>query len=535
MASVPTLYAFLWLSVTWILYKTISLLYIRRQHAIKSRKLACEPAPLWPATNLGISTIKQMMAAQKAGRFPAYLREREEALSESHNRPVHTMRLSILGNEAHFTSDPKNIQALLATQFKDFGLGSARIGNFGPLMGDGIFASDGKRWEHSRALLRPQFARDNISDLELEEVHVQNMMQALPANADGWVEETNVQLLFFRLTLDSSTEFLFGESIDTQLAALRGGEASAAAAWRDEKVFGTAIDSSQSYLFKGARFGNYYWMAHDKHFKKLCKDVHNFADYYVDKAIKAQASEKRRPSLTRKFVFLEELAAQTQDPVELRTQLLNILIAGRDTTACLLSWMLLLLAKNLDVFEKLRETVIRDFGSYENPRDITFVSLKDCQYLQHCLNEALRVYPVVPMDGRRALRDTTIPRGGGTDGLSPIFIPKGTDVSYSVYVMHRRKDIWGEDADEFKPSRWTSKRPSWDYLPFNGGPRICIGQQFALTEASYVMVRLLQRFDKIEPTGPTLDVEPKMRLTLTCCPADGVWVKMRQVKDVTSH
>lgn len=78
------------------------------------------------------------MAAQKAGRFPAYLREREEVLSESQNRPVHTMRLSILGNEAHFTSDPKNIQALLATQFKDFGLGSARIGNFGPLMGDGI-------------------------------------------------------------------------------------------------------------------------------------------------------------------------------------------------------------------------------------------------------------------------------------------------------------------------------------------------------------------------------------------------------------
>ncbi|KAG9731232.1 cytochrome P450, partial [Aureobasidium melanogenum] len=301
------------------------------------------------------------------------------------------MRLSILGNEAHFTSDPKNIQALLATQFKDFGLGSARIGNFGPLMGDGIFASDGKRWEHSRALLRPQFARDNISDLELEEVHVQNMMKALPVNADGWVEETNVQLLFFRLTLDSSTEFLFGESIDTQLAALRGGEAGAAAAWKDEKVFGTAIDSSQSYLFKGARFGNYYWMAHDKHFKKFCKDVHNFADYYVDKAIKAHASEKRRPSLMRKFVFLEELAAHTQDPVELRTQLLNILIAGRDTTACLLSWMLLLLAKNPDVFEKLRETVIRDFGSYENPRDITFVSLKDCQYLQHCLNEALRV------------------------------------------------------------------------------------------------------------------------------------------------
>lgn len=149
MASFSVFYTFLWLSVTWIIYKSISILYVRRQHAIKSRKLDCEPAPLWPATHLGISTIKQMMAAQKAGRFPAYLREREEVLSESQDRPVHTMRLSILGNEAHFTSDPKNIQALLATQFKDFGLGSARIGNFGPLMGDGIVGVHHIEYRHT--------------------------------------------------------------------------------------------------------------------------------------------------------------------------------------------------------------------------------------------------------------------------------------------------------------------------------------------------------------------------------------------------
>lgn len=141
MANLPFSYALLWAVVSWILYKALSSLYVRRQHAIKSRKLACEPAPLWPATSLGISTIKQMMQAQKMGRFPAYLRDREETLSKSANRPVHTMRLSILGNEAHFTSDPKNIQALLATQFKDFGLGSARISNFGPLMGDGIVST----------------------------------------------------------------------------------------------------------------------------------------------------------------------------------------------------------------------------------------------------------------------------------------------------------------------------------------------------------------------------------------------------------
>lgn len=67
--------------------------------------------------------------------------------------------------------------------------------------------------------------------------------------------------------------------------------------------------------------------------------------------------------------------------------------------------------------------------------------------------------------------------------------------------MHRRKDIYGSDAEEFRPERWDSGeglRPGWAYLPFNGGPRICIGQQFALTEASYTIARLVQEFEACE-------------------------------------
>lgn len=89
--------------------------------------------------------------------------------------------------------------------------------------------------------------------------------------------------------------------------------------------------------------------------------------------------------------------------------------------------------------------------------------------------------------------------------------------------MHHRKDLWGQDADEWKPERWLNRRPGWEYLPFNGGPRICIGQQFALTEAGYVTVRLLQRFDELD--GQYL---PPLRngLTLTTCPADGVNIRL---------
>lgn len=83
--------------------------------------------------------------------------------------------------------------------------------------------------------------------------------------------------------------------------------------------------------------------------------------------------------------------------------------------------------------------------------------------------------------------------------------------------MHRREYLWGEDAHEFKPERWQKRRPGWEYLPFNGGPRICLGQQCALTEAGYVIVRMLQKYGQIE----NLDNKPQRHsLTQTTSPVE---------------
>jgi cytochrome P450 len=91
--------------------------------------------------------------------------------------------------------------------------------------------------------------------------------------------------------------------------------------------------------------------------------------------------------------------------------------------------------------------------------------------------------------------------------------------------MHRRTDIYGPDALEFKPERWETLRPGWAYLPFNGGPRICVGQQFALTEAGYTIVRLMQEFDRIEnrEEGSGLWEE---QISLTLSSHNGVQVGM---------
>ena len=94
------------------------------------------------------------------------------------------------------------------------------------------------------------------------------------------------------------------------------------------------------------------------------------------------------------------------------------------------------------------------------------------------LHETLRLYPVLPINARTANKDTTIPRGGGKDAQSPVFVPKGSEVAWNTWSMHRRKDYFGDDADEFVPERWEGMRPGWEYLPFNGGPRRCLGGEF---------------------------------------------------------
>lgn len=124
---------------------------------------------------------------------------------------------------------------------------------------------------------------------------------------------------------------------------------------------------------------------------------------------------------------------------------------------------------------------------------------------------------------RTANKDTYLPVGGGPDGLSPLHVPKNRQVTYSIHTMHRNPEIFGPDVDEFRPERWEKLRPGWSYIPFNAGPRICIGQQFALTEAGYTVVRIMQEFERIRSCDP---MPLKGDLTLTLKSLNGTKVSM---------
>lgn len=376
------------------------------------------------------------------------------------------------------TADPENIQAILATKFQDYDLGPSRRDNFYQMIGNGIFTAEGEAWAHHRKQLKPQFTRDQVSDLEAAARHLDILFKVLPEeNASGWVEQVDLLPLIYNFTMDVSTEFLFGQSCDSQSTSLHALDSSNTTAEQENKDFAEAMKYAQDYIAWRIRLRGLYWTQNSKKFQWACNTVKAFADKFVQIALNPQY--KKPASAEGKFVLLDALLEETRDPIELRDQILHILLAGRDTTSALMCWAILLLSRSPSDFNDLRTAVLAQFGTELNPKaELTFESLKACKPVTHVLYEAMRLYPLHPVNGRLALKDTILPVGGGPDLKQPVYVKKGEMVGWCTYVLHRRADIWGEDATEFRPSRWEGRKLGWEFIPFSGGPRVCLGREF---------------------------------------------------------
>ena len=253
----------------------------------------------------------------------------------------------------------------------------------------------------------------------------------------------------------------------------------------------------------------------------------SFVNPYIDHALRFSPEElEKKTKSDDGYTFLHALASFTRDRKVIRDQIVAVLLAGRDTTAAILSWVFYELSNHPEIVSKLRREILERIGPNKPP---TYDDLKDMRYLQHVMNETLRLYPGVPFNVRLALRNTTLPHGGGPDGLQPIGIRKDTPIGYSTLVMQRRRDLYPEpsadfpDAMLFAPDRWDNWTPKpWTYIPFNGGPRICIGQQFALTEVGYTIVRILQRFERVDRYWK--DGEQLLKAEIVLQPGAGVRV-----------
>ncbi|KAF2493894.1 cytochrome P450 alkane hydroxylase-like protein [Lophium mytilinum] len=495
--------SFIFIAITYYLYSRATL-YLRRRAF--QRQDGCQAAQIkYPLKDpfFGIDLILDTIRNAKNHRHL-------EGTWHRYEKSGNTFTCRLINCPTVFTIDPVNIKTILATKFEDFKLSTIRVDAMVPIFGHGIFTTDGKAWQYSRALLRPTFTKESISNLDTAEFHFQHLLRCIPSNN----ATVDLQELFFRYTMDTATEFLFGHSVHSQT---RARESIAANSVVPDAEFVTHYAYTQLEASHNVRLGP----LNKFHYNAKANIARDKVFAYVDSLIDALFAKRAAfPTLPpkaekidhdggakEKYIFLEALANETSDRQVLRDQILNVLLAARHP----------------NVWAKLRDEVKALEG-----RLPTYTDMRNMKYLKWCINETLRLRPVDPANTREAVRDTFLPHGGGPDGTSPLFVKKGTQVLYSVYSMHRRRDFFGQDSEVFRPERWEGLHPRWEYLSFNGGPRICLGQQFALTEASFVVVRLLQEFAGIEAR----DEEPWMELsTLVVCSKNGVQVGLTKAEE----
>ncbi|KAJ5090162.1 hypothetical protein N7532_008846 [Penicillium argentinense] len=414
------------------------------------------------------------------------------------------------------TKDPENIKALLTGQFADYGKGEPFHKEWKEFLGDSIFATDGELWSRSRQLIRPMFARERIVDTEVFEKHVQKLLPLLGgSNSPNGSRVVDVGSLFFRYTLDAATDYLLGQGTDS----LENPATRFAEAFR-------YVQQRQAELF---RFGVFSAFMSRTEFRRNLKIMDEFIQPYIETVL-SLSSDELEQKLSKRETFLDALARFTRDRQVLRDQLVAVLLAGRDTTAGTLSFCLFELSRHPEVVAKLREEIRSRLGVGADGQKPSYQDLKEMKFLSAVINETMRVYPVVPFNVRYSLHDTTLPRGGGPDGREPVGVRANSRVIYSTMLMQRDPDLYdGPDSKNyFDPGKWIPERwvsgwqpRPWQFIPFNGGPRICIGQQFATIEMGYTIIRILQAYERIVAlpvSGKEKVEDPILRFEVTLSP-----------------
>lgn len=354
---------------------------------------------LIPTIYLTISVFLENRALAKLGSFPPVVRAKlpfgldvvvrstrhtandddlafwEWLFSWSPNKHSKTVEVSLARERFIFTADPENIKAILAAQFSDYGKGKPFHDDWKPFLGDSIFTTDVKQWHDSRQLIRPQFVKNRVSDLEIFEKHVGRLLSKI----GGWGEQVDISALFYRFTLDSATDYLLGKSVDSLD--------------QPEAEFASAFAEVQRVQNLTTRSGPFKLFIPKANYKAGLKVINAFVEPFIDQALRLNISDLKEQS---NQSFLHALAATgTRDRKVIRDQVVAVLLAGRDTTAGALSFTFQELSANPDIVRKLRTEILEKVGREKCP---TYDDLKSMPYLQHVMNETLRLYPSVPFN-----------------------------------------------------------------------------------------------------------------------------------------
>ncbi|VAH17066.1 unnamed protein product [Triticum turgidum subsp. durum] len=410
-----------------------------------------------------------------------------------------TFRLLSPGRGQIYTSDPAVVEHILKTNFSNYGKGESNYENTSDLFGDGIFAVDGDKWKQQRKIASYDFSTRALRDFSggVFNKNAAKLAHIVSDNAAA-KQPMDFQALLMKATMDSIFTIAFGLDLNTLSGAAADEGSRFAAAFDDASEF--ILLRFVNAFWKVARFLN---VGAESALRHRIKVVDEFAYKHIRARADEMSAGKAHDAESKCDLLSRFIQATTSESGEvgreyLRDIIMNIVIAGKDTTAGALAWFLYMMCKHPEVQERISEEAreAADAGEAASIDDfsqsLTDEALNKMHYLHAALTETLRLYPSVPLDNKECFSDDVLPNG--------FSVGKGDMVFYAPYAMGRMERLWGEDAQVFRPERWLDEHgvfqpeSPFKFTAFQAGPRICLGKEFAYRQMKIFAAVLLRFF-----------------------------------------
>ncbi|KAI8992352.1 cytochrome P450 [Pilobolus umbonatus] len=413
-------------------------------------------------------------------------------LSEFEKNDTLTMSMAFIGgNPMINTIDPRNIEYILRTNFKNYV--KTQLVNYAlhDLFGNGIFNANGENWKYQRKAASFIFNVKNFRD-EFTNVFVSEMKKLdehVISKAARTQTPVDFHEMIYKYTLDSFVYIGFGVDINGIMC--------------EEPVpFSVSFDILQRKVFQ--KVNNKLTPVTDK-LKAIFTPWVKPDSYHIKVVDDFALSiiQQRRKEIENNVTGQQDLLAQFMNASnhhgeklndqELRDSILNFIIAGRDTTAQALSWLIYNLMLHPRVEKKMLEEINEHItDEIEEDSPAFYEAVRKMIYVHAALYESLRLHPPVPANQKSAIEDDILPDG--------TVIKAGQYIGWYTYSQGRCRKIWGENAADFQPERWLDENGKlkqesegkWNV--FNAGPRVCLGQKLATLESIVAISMLLRRY-----------------------------------------
>jgi cytochrome P450 len=407
----------------------------------------------------------------------------------------------------YISSHPDVIHEVLVTKaasfYKDRDVKNKKVG-LARFLGDGLLTSDGEFWKRQRKLAAPALHYKRIAS------YADTMVDYTRKMLDTWRDGARLDISheMTNLTMMIVAKSLF--NVDAS---------------RDAERVGAAVEVVQSVAGPAPIIPA--WIPTPSELRK--RRARRELDEIIYRLI-AEWREKGEDNgdLLSMLLLAEDEDGKHMTDEQARDEIVTLFLAGHETTANTLNWTWTLLAQNPDVETKLHE----ELDTVLNGRTPTLADLEHLPYTEWVIKESMRIYPPAWIVGREAIEDVEI---GG------YFVPKGSQFNLVFYFAHH-DPRWWDEPEAFRPERFSpeneAKLNKRAYTPFGGGPRICIGNSFAMMEAKLLLATIASRYrlslapgHKVE-MNPMITLNPKGGLPMTLHARERVQAHERQLEAV---